>query len=472
MSRYSDLVLADRPVGYWRLNETSGTTAADSSGNALNGTYTGTYTLLQSSLLVDDPDAALSVAGAGYVEVADSPLLSPQAGAAGTITLEAWVKPTSIAASHILTKGGTGWEWSFYMDASGYFNGILWNSGGGEILHPIGNGVPPAAAGGVYHVIVTFDRAKGTAGGQVWVNGVLAGTTSAFGSSSGVSSDTTNVVQIGRRSDGSVPWNGVLDEVAVYPYVLPPHRIIAHYTEGRIKGYEDEVFASLPLSMWRLNDTPNGASATYKDRFGLHNGTAGGSPQYPGASAYNLLPSDTFGRALDLSVNTNPIVNFGGWNMGTDDFAVECWFRPSGAVRSVILAQGTSYGSNTRYGLLMASDGTAGWNVGVNGVGNVAALTAAGALSVGSVYHLVGERSGTNVNLYINGVLRAQNTGAGAGTTFGGGSQIHYIGYDGTNSPGGHIQELTVYTAALGAAAVRRHYAARLIPPLRSRLFA
>ncbi len=36
---YKDLVLEDAPVGYWRLNETSGTTAVDSSGNNRNGTY-------------------------------------------------------------------------------------------------------------------------------------------------------------------------------------------------------------------------------------------------------------------------------------------------------------------------------------------------------------------------------------------------------------------------------------------------
>lgn len=41
MSYYSDLIKSTGPLGYWRLNETSGTTAFDISGNGLNGTYSG-----------------------------------------------------------------------------------------------------------------------------------------------------------------------------------------------------------------------------------------------------------------------------------------------------------------------------------------------------------------------------------------------------------------------------------------------
>lgn len=42
---YSPTILADTPNGYWRLKETSGTVAYDSSGNNRNATYTGTWTL-------------------------------------------------------------------------------------------------------------------------------------------------------------------------------------------------------------------------------------------------------------------------------------------------------------------------------------------------------------------------------------------------------------------------------------------
>lgn len=42
---YKDEVLADSPIGFWLLDETSGTTATDSSTNAINATYYNTPTL-------------------------------------------------------------------------------------------------------------------------------------------------------------------------------------------------------------------------------------------------------------------------------------------------------------------------------------------------------------------------------------------------------------------------------------------
>lgn len=68
---YRDLILSHSPLGYWRLGETSGTTAADSSGNGRNGTYTGTYTLNRPSLIPSDSaNAAFGCQNTGYVQIA------------------------------------------------------------------------------------------------------------------------------------------------------------------------------------------------------------------------------------------------------------------------------------------------------------------------------------------------------------------------------------------------------------------
>lgn len=73
MSAVSDAVLALSPEGYWRLGETSGTTAADTSGHSRDGTYSGTYTLGSASLVPSDTsDKALSLAGSGYVSIPHS----------------------------------------------------------------------------------------------------------------------------------------------------------------------------------------------------------------------------------------------------------------------------------------------------------------------------------------------------------------------------------------------------------------
>jgi hypothetical protein len=88
---YQDAVLADSPVGYWRLGETSGTTAADGMGGR-HGTY-------------------------DYVRVLDSASLD----ITGPITLEAWIRVT--AWDHywqaIVTKGDSAYRLHRYWNTDG-----------------------------------------------------------------------------------------------------------------------------------------------------------------------------------------------------------------------------------------------------------------------------------------------------------------------------------------------------------------
>lgn len=92
---YKAAVLADNPLGYWRLLETSGTTAVDSSGNGHNGTYTGTFTLGATSPITHDATAkALNLTSCttsvnGYVSIPDATALNPTGTA---LTIECWLK--------------------------------------------------------------------------------------------------------------------------------------------------------------------------------------------------------------------------------------------------------------------------------------------------------------------------------------------------------------------------------------------
>jgi hypothetical protein len=66
-SGYASLILADNPFLYWRLGETSGTTAVDSSGNNRSGTYASGVTLGAASSLSGDSNPAISQEGSGKV---------------------------------------------------------------------------------------------------------------------------------------------------------------------------------------------------------------------------------------------------------------------------------------------------------------------------------------------------------------------------------------------------------------------
>src|SRR5215470_7590906 len=86
MSAYSSKVIADGAVAYWRLNETSGTTAVDVIGGN-NGTISGGVTLNQAGALTDG-DKAMTFNGTGRIDVAKA---AYSAIGTGPLTLEAWV---------------------------------------------------------------------------------------------------------------------------------------------------------------------------------------------------------------------------------------------------------------------------------------------------------------------------------------------------------------------------------------------
>ena len=94
---YPETILADNPIGYWRLGEASGPQAADSSTNSFHGTYTGGVTLGQAGAVINPtPDTAALFDGAsGYIDMGIDPTLY---SLPSEFTVEAWVKPSQGAA--------------------------------------------------------------------------------------------------------------------------------------------------------------------------------------------------------------------------------------------------------------------------------------------------------------------------------------------------------------------------------------
>ena len=93
-SSYSATTIADDPVGYWRLGESSGSTAYDASGYGNNGTY--------SNVTLGGPSAIGSSNGevdtgttyngtSSKVTVSSSYSLNPRSA----LTVEGWIKPAS-----------------------------------------------------------------------------------------------------------------------------------------------------------------------------------------------------------------------------------------------------------------------------------------------------------------------------------------------------------------------------------------
>ena len=222
---YSQTVLTDQPVAYYRLEETSGATAVDSSASgAFSGAYNfnGLYPQMGQPGIdtnsVSMQGATPSSVTAGYYSA-----LNPQ----GAFSFEVWARPTSTPNSGDYrcpignfggwdTGGGSGSGWYVYQTADSTF---------AFITAP--NGVwitSPYTVFNWYHLVGTYDGTNGS----FYVNGVPMGTQAhaAFLANPG------NPLGIGHRADGYGAWDGNLDEVAIYTHALTPAQVLAHYTVG------------------------------------------------------------------------------------------------------------------------------------------------------------------------------------------------------------------------------------------------
>ena len=226
---YDAEVLADSPSGYWKLNETSGTNAADSSGNGRDGTYTGSYTLASAV----GSRSAVDLTG-GYVNVPDNAAFSAGAGASGLFTVEAWVRFDTLAAQmDIITKGAaSNYEFDFRLgdSVSDAIAGVTYTPAGGALMATTQTAGQVAATTD-YHLVMTLDYAAKLL--IIYRNGTELVRDSASASPSEFSSDGTAALQIGRRADaGGTVLDGKIGCVAYYPTALSAARVLAHYTAG------------------------------------------------------------------------------------------------------------------------------------------------------------------------------------------------------------------------------------------------
>jgi glucose/arabinose dehydrogenase len=217
---YRAAVLGDGPIGYWRLGETSGTTAADETGTA-PGTYVNAPALGVPGALTGNSNTAASFDGSSqYVDMTNSAPLN----VSSAVSVEAWVKPT--------TMPGAGNSATIAMKASdppyGYWLQLTdtdrakFGLGIGGVNHPLSAG-GVVAPGSWYHIVGTYDGSVQ----RLYVNGALVASQPLSGTVDAVAGD----FRIG-TTRASEFFNGAIDEVAVFNKALTPAQVQAHYEAG------------------------------------------------------------------------------------------------------------------------------------------------------------------------------------------------------------------------------------------------
>ena len=219
MARIYVLEAVPPPVAWWKFDETSGTTAADSSGHNHNGTVAGTPQWVAGKV-----NGALDFDGStNYVNVDDPDIV------VGSFSLALWTKPRNLPYT-------TGYRSFLHND--------VWNAGAvhvhlrsvnSQFNLDINGGVPVNTITALQadqwcHLAATVDAAGRVS--KVYVNGVLDNTATG----TGTATPHIGPMNIGAYQHNSRYFNGVMDDIRIYDYALTANQIAALLTTGDING--------------------------------------------------------------------------------------------------------------------------------------------------------------------------------------------------------------------------------------------
>jgi hypothetical protein len=191
-------------AGWWRFNEGTGNSTADSSGNGLTGTRNGGKSSKPAWTTSGKLDGALifSARSGQSISVDDAPALDPTSG----ITISAWIRPTewnSGSNPRVLQKGENDNQYRLLVEAGSFKFDI---SGVGTITY------------GTLPDLNTWTHVAGTYDGsqmKLFFNGVVV----ASASVSGDMFTTGDSLYIGAKTTdatGGDHFVGTLDDVRVY----------------------------------------------------------------------------------------------------------------------------------------------------------------------------------------------------------------------------------------------------------------
>lgn len=236
MSDYSDYIL-DRPTPpalYWTLDDPSGTTATDLSGNSRPGTINGTVQLGQTAVLPSGVGASMKFDNStGYIERAHESGLNLSDGS--PFTVEFWYKMTSAettntAARFLATKGSIG--------VTNYKNFMIYDNGGTTDIdifagfrHAGGSNAilsEPGIPYGTHYITYVVDPPNNDH--ILYVDGVEAAANRNL--TTGTPEANTDAIRVGNSLDAGERAKGWIDEFAITRAVLTAEQILETYNAG------------------------------------------------------------------------------------------------------------------------------------------------------------------------------------------------------------------------------------------------
>lgn len=374
-SEYSDLVQLHGPVAYWRLGESSGTTASDVTG-AHNGTYQNSVTLNSTGAIYGDTNTAANFGGGANDRVQVTGF-----GVAGTgLTVLAWFTADSFGDDHFVSKtNGTGlsnFYWTLGLGSSTEIKTHLKINGTTYEFKP---SVSTMSAGVWYFIALTYDGSTI----RVYRNGAQVGSMSQSGT---LTTDTSVAVALGNLPSGAGDraFDGVLDEPAVFDKALTSAEISALYNAG--VG---------PIGHWKLVET-SGTTATDSSK-NLNHGTYTNGPVLASAGPY----PGSGDKAANVDGSNDHVVigNESVYDL-TGPMSVAAWIKVDvfDDNEQAIVTKGNNAWRLQRYGSTNYAEFYC------NSLTTTSVVSSAD-VNDGKWHHVVGVYTGSQLQIYVDGVL-------------------------------------------------------------------
>jgi hypothetical protein len=225
---YSHVVLALGPSAYWRLGETSGTTAYDASGHGRDATYQGDPTLGLPGAIIGDANTSV-----GFDGIHDDAVWVPNSTYRGAFTIVAWIANTRHTRRPEQTFFDTrtfSAEYSFDFKLSS--GNLKVDVGNGRRWFLTGPGIPfDFQLGTWYQVAAVITRTHAI----LYVNGQSIGSEPyPYGTGTPLLFDHAHRVYLAtnRHYARSERFIGQMDDIAVYRGSLSAQELATLYTVG------------------------------------------------------------------------------------------------------------------------------------------------------------------------------------------------------------------------------------------------
>jgi hypothetical protein len=433
-------------VGWWKMDEGSGTTANDSSGMNNN------------AILINSPSWVPGKLGKGLYftntssqKATVSTLDSIPIGNSN-YTIEAWIKPSSYGNYGIVgwgNYGTTNQVNALRLSSTGITN-YWWSN-------DLNATVPNLTDGKWHHVVAEFDGTTRS----IYVDDNLVAS-----DSPGSSHNVTNANFTFGDTNTSEYFNGGIDNLKIWNRALSAGEIAYEYSQsGPLvyykfdEGYghtihsETESTLPSPVNYWKFDE---GTGSTTADEMARNNGTISGASW------------DTAARTgYDLSFNgSTSYVSTGNLAFSSLPFSFTGWIYLPATPTTYYTIFLTDDFTTNYYGIWAQVDSNSAFWINY-GDSNTSGPTARrsktspnNAIPIGSWVHVAAViRGPTDMSLYVNGV-DVGGTYSGTGGALAVNSNTGYIGRGGNNSTyfNGKIDELKLYSKALTSTDIRNDY--------------